>query len=171
MIEGIFYITGAGGEIKSGLGEFLVQLTPNFRGISINADFLSQEFGDQIRQVKSEVLNFSNKGYPVIAVSYGANLLLHALAGEDKLKTHLIMMSPVFGGFSNLGLAIKEGRLVKPSFLSICVGQEDTVCDLSSIKNLAQALNADKLSIFPNERHMISPDIIQNFITKALDLK
>tara|TARA_B110000438_G_scaffold249485_1_gene252781 strand:- start:432 stop:965 length:534 start_codon:yes stop_codon:yes gene_type:complete len=176
MVEGFCYITGHGGEIKTGVGEFLISLTPNLRGVSVNKEFTSQSLFDQVQQVKAEVYDCCDLGYPVLASSYGAELLLRALIKEEKLNTNVIMLSPAIGtlrtswGPTYLGQKIEQGQIVKPSLLSICIGQEDIISHIPSIIELAEKLNADKFDLFPNERHMIKKDIVQQFIINALEM-
>ena len=63
------YITGRGGDGLGGLSAYLATLTPDFKVLAIDPAFLSQDFNEQILQVRSFCT--ANDDY-IIANSYGA---------------------------------------------------------------------------------------------------
>ena len=79
----IRYITGRGGDAKGGLSAHLETLTEDYGALAVNHAFLQQSFLDQVSTVRKFCIT---EHCNIIACSYGAYLLLHALIDQPPLE-------------------------------------------------------------------------------------
>ena len=183
MIAEIFYITGRGGSISEGLGVFLTQRARKVSGISLSKEFLSSDFEDQLASIRIHFERIQRDAIPVIANSYGAYLLLNSLINLPKLHTKVLLLSPVVGTLvSEAGYfkppfakqipnALREGKLIKPDYLAICVGMLDNQCDLAALDEIAEKLSADQYAVIEDQGHMIDNVIVQAMVDEFLVVK
>ena len=160
------YITGRGGDGLGGLSAYLTTLTPNYRVLAIDPAFLSQDFHEQILQVRSFCT--ADDGY-IIANSYGAYLFLHSLIGRAPLQSSALLLSPVLGrvnsekrmlisrppGEKRFKRAVSDGSFGLPAVTRIVTGEEDEICDSQLAAHISSQLNIE-LEVLIGEGHMIS---------------
>ena len=170
------YITGRHGRHQQGLGKYLGDHFQDYRGLSIDSDFLKQSFGEQVASVQS--LLRDTKGSNIIANSYGAYLLMHSLIDQPRFEGKVLLLSPVLGkAISNdsrslsrppratqLILALENGLIPKPCHIEIHTGGLDYSCCPELATLFANRLPADKFKIIPNQGHAITPQIVQRIV-------
>ena len=72
----MFYITGRGGSLHSGLCAYLFDRYGLVGGLNLSSSWLSHPHEEQIAQVTDCLADAEASGEPVIANSYGAYLLM-----------------------------------------------------------------------------------------------
>ena len=143
MTTTVYYLTGMGGRLHTGLGQALASRGLNVMGRELVGEFRSIDFQDQIDTVASDLQqHYWSPNGRVIANSFGAYLFLHAqvLLGEPYIG-QVTLLSPILGEFVNddevrpmnfippqaeklLELA-KSGRFPVPVNCDIHTGAED----------------------------------------------
>ena len=89
----VFYITGRGGSLAVGFSLALKERLIDFTGREINGEFLKLEHLEQVELI-AEDLN-QNLEKAIIANSYGAYLVLSALAQHDISLGDVFLTSPI----------------------------------------------------------------------------
>lgn len=174
----LIYITGRGGNANEGLGAYLKQLDPNRIGLSINNTFLQLPFRDQISVVKQIIDEFDGEQTRVIANSYGAYLLLHSLIDAPTYKMKCLLLSPAIGGVMNssslsyarqpstgrFNEALADGAFVKPSYLSLCIGDRDVGYDSTRFEELHESIGFDQFKVVQGEGHMLNRSVVTEIL-------
>jgi hypothetical protein len=102
VTETIYYLTGRGGQLNTGLGEGLLDRGVSLAGREMSGDFMKLAFQAQLDLISRDLQDsFWHEKAKVIAVSYGAYLLLHVLADLARFPGHILLLSPVLGGFTD----------------------------------------------------------------------
>ena len=174
----IKYITGRGGDARSGLSLHLETLTDDYSVLAVDPVFLRQSFHEQVSAVRDFcTIEQSN----IIANSFGAYLLLQSLIGQPSLTSRVLLLSPVLGrvtsearmlisippGEKALKSAIAEGRIALPRYLEILTGEEDDICDASLARSTAEKLGA-KIQVLEQEGHLITPSKVSAAVNEFL---
>jgi predicted alpha/beta hydrolase family esterase len=183
MPKTVYYLTGMGGRLSTGLGEGLLSRGFDIRGRELFGDFKKLEFQQQIDIVASDLKNhFWHEHSCVIANSFGAYLFLHAQAQIDSYIGKVILLSPIVGEFSNeetltayvppradklLQLA-KSNKLQTPKQCEIHVGELDWQSNPVNVRNLADLLGI-KVHIVPNAGHMLPKEYVGTLLDKWID--
>ena len=180
MIAEIFYVTGRGGSISEGLGVFLKERANTVSGIGLSKEFLSSAFDDQLAAIRSHFERIELEEIPVIANSYGCYLLLNSLINAPKLRTKVLLLSPVVGTLVSkdcyfkpayahrIPNALRNRTLPRPDHLAMCVGRLDNQCDLLALEQIAEQLGADRFAVIDGQAHMIDIQIVQAVIDEFL---
>ena len=177
-MQKIKYITGRGGDARSGLSVYLETLTDDYSVLAADPVFLRQSFHQQVSAVRDFcAIEQSN----IIANSFGAYLFLHSLIDQPPLKSRILLLSPVLGrvtseermlisippGEKTLKSAIAEDRIALPRHLEILTGEEDDICDASLARSTADKLGA-KIQVLEQEGHLITPSKVSDAISEFL---
>lgn len=102
MTPKIFYLPGHGGRITNGLGQALVDRGFAVVGRETVGDFKKLEFDVQVATVAADLqASFWSEDALVIANSYGAYMLLHALCSLSAFPGKILLLSPIVGEFSS----------------------------------------------------------------------
>ena len=140
MTDRIYYLTGRGGQLNKGLGAALLDAGYEVSVREMSGEFAKLPFPNQLDLISQDLQeDFWREGSKVVAVSYGAYLLLHALAELDAYVGSIFLLSPVLGGVTNgstmryfspprsdkLMRLINESVFPVPSSLEIHVGDSD----------------------------------------------
>lgn len=182
MVKTVYYLTGMGGRLNTGLGEGLLSRGFEIRGRELFGDFKKLEFQQQIDIVADDLKShFWHENAYVIANSFGAYLFLHAQAQIESYVGKVILLSPIIGEFSNedtmtayvppradklLQLA-KDNKLPIPKQCEIHVGELDWQSNPVNVSNLSKLLDI-KLHIVPNAGHMLPKDYVGSLLDKWL---
>jgi hypothetical protein len=79
--KNVYYLPGMGGRLDTGLGLALLSRGFNLQGRELTGEFRKLDFGQQVDCVVADLQSIDwEAGGRVIANSFGAYLLLHALA-------------------------------------------------------------------------------------------
>lgn len=103
MTQPVYYLTGMGGTLHTGLGQAILQRGCNVTGRQLSGEFRNMSFSDQIETVCNDLKdNFWNECARVICNSFGAYIFLHAQAqlGEPYVGK-VLLLSPIVGEFAN----------------------------------------------------------------------
>jgi len=175
----IIYISGRDGDANKGLGGYLKQVDPNRIGLSANKTFLKLTFEQQVGVVKGLLDEFDGPNTSVVANSYGAYLVLNALIEASKYQCGVMLLSPAIGGVLKRDAmaysrqpnskvfddALRLGKITKPTYLSIHIGDQDGGYDK---ERFACFLNADLLNIIPNQGHLLERTTVVNILQSFL---
>ena len=179
MTDTIYYLTGRGGQLNKGLGEALLNRGYKLSGREMSGGFDKLAFQNQIDLITQDLQNgFWNKEAKVVAVSYGAYLLLHALADLEPYVGNILLLSPVLGGVTNSGSMryysppradklmrlIEEGVFPKPNKIEIHVGDNDWQSPYQRAVKFAEALSGE-CTVVPNTGHQLG----KVYVTPILD--
>jgi len=158
MTDTIYYLTGRGGQLDKGLGEALLERGYSLSGREMSGGFDKLAFQNQIDLITQDLQDaFWNKEAKVVAVSYGAYLLLHALVDLEPYVGSILLLSPVIGGVADgermhffsppradkLMRLIEDGAFPVPNKIEIHVGDNDWQCPPQRAVQLAETLKGD----------------------------
>lgn len=136
----VYYLTGMGGRLDTGLGQALLSRGFEIAGRELVGEFRKLDFQKQVDLVVSDIQNnFWREDARVIANSFGAYLLLHAQAQMEPYIGKVILLSPIVGEFSNedtrmnfippradkLQQLAEAGSFPIPKHCQVHVGSED----------------------------------------------
>jgi len=104
LVETIYYLPGAGGQLATGLGQALVDKGLNVVGRETRGEFRSRGFEDQLAIIRQDLqLHFWNEKARLICNSYGAYLFLHAQSQMSPFPGRVLILSPIVGEFTSNG--------------------------------------------------------------------
>lgn len=135
----IYYLTGRGGKLTEGLGEALLHRGCDVSGREVSRDLFSLSFQEQVDLISNDIEQFWSTDSKIVAVSYGAYLLLHALMDKDSCPSNILLLSPILGGVNDPGVmkfyrppranklldTVRAGKYPKLKQLQIHVGEHD----------------------------------------------
>ncbi len=136
----VYYLPGAGGEQRTGLGEAILRRGFDVMGRETRGDFQRLEFQEKIDLVAQDLsAPFWRPDALVVCNSFGCYLFFHAQADLDPFRGRLLLLSPIFGHFINEALhrgyvpprstrlkePVEAGRFPAPINAEIHVGSED----------------------------------------------
>ena len=183
MPKTVYYLTGMNGRLRTGLGEALLSRGVDVTGRELVDDFRRSDFQDQIDTVANDLeTHFWSEDSHVIANSFGAYLLLHALAKLKKVYVgNALLLSPIVGEFSNeetlmnfipprptflQELALNK-RFPTPLNCEIHVGSEDWQSNPKNVKTFADLVGI-KVHVVQDGGHMLPKDYVGNLLDKWL---
>lgn len=182
MNQQIYYLPGQGGSLHKGLGEVLIQRGYDPIGRELQGAFRNLEFGEKVATISKDLLSLQpNNGLRVIANSFGAYLLLHALADMPPFSGRLLLLSPIVGAFTNEGVGIgfvpprakrlleiaQTGGYPTPTNCEIHVGSEDWQCNPENVSAFGAATGIP-VQIVPNNGHMLDREYVSKILDKFL---
>ena len=175
------YITGRNGSIKKGLGKYLRenQLIDSY--IEINQAFQELSFKEQISIIQEKLNSNTESNVKVIAVSYGAYLLINALIKQSFKIDSILMISPVLGqvslkaggiiptNLSHFKRALQNNQIKLPTNTKIIYGTDDLICTPEIVSFFNSSY--DHLTIEPvlNEGHNLPHELVQKEVTNFLN--
>ena len=178
----IYYLTGMGGRLDSGLGQALLDKGLDVTGRELTGEFRQLGFQEQVDAVASDLQSsFWNTEAMVIANSFGAYLFLHAQAQLPAYPGRVILLSPIVGEFANqetemnfipprsdrlLELA-KTGSYPAPLHCEIHVGSLDWQSNPTNVE-LFGALTGLKVTVVPEAGHMLPKEYVNNLLDRWL---
>ncbi len=176
----IFYITGAGGDHRNGLGAHLASLNFAYGGLSLSAGFVRHSFDQKLAIIRSAIEQIDRPEAAIIANSMGAYYLLHSFIDRQPFSGRVLLLSPVLGaashGFNysrppmaaNFANALQKRRLPKPARLEIATGMADTSCDYCQAEQVAAALAADQLTLVEGQGHTLDHTTVRQLVERFL---
>jgi hypothetical protein len=178
--KSVYYITGMGGYLTTGLGQGLLDQGFQVEGRELVGDFKKLRFQQQLDLIVDDLTNyFWHKDSCVIANSFGAYLFLNAQAQIQPYVGKVILLSPILGDFSNdetlttfvppfagriLDLA-KENKFPVPLNCEIHVGELDWQSNPNNVIRFANMLGV-KAFIVPKAGHMLPRDYVKKLLDK-----
>lgn len=174
----VYYLTGMGGRLDTGLGQGLLSRGVGIAGRELVGEFRRLDFQQQIDLVAEDLQTHHwNEDSHVIANSFGAYLFLHAQAQLPPYIGKVILLSPIVGEFANeetqmnfippraeklLSLA-KDGLFPVPKQCQIHVGSEDWQSNPANVTAFGQLLRLD-VTVVPNGGHMLPKEYVGNLL-------
>ncbi len=182
MTDSVYYLTGMGGRLDTGLGQALIAQGFDVTGRELVGEFRQLSFNEQVDAVANDLQkNFWDKDARVIANSFGAYLFLHAQAKLPPYPGKVILLSPIVGEFANqeaemnfipprsdrlLELA-KTGSYPAPLHCEIHVGAKDWQSNPANVE-LFGSLTGLKVTVVAEAGHMLPKDYVSMLLDKWL---
>jgi hypothetical protein len=167
-----YLIPGRGERMCGALGSVLQQEGREVRGRALRGDFLRLRFPDQLAAIGADLEEaFWHPDGLLVGRSYGAYLLLHALAERPPFPGRALLFSPVLGvgvrpdgrfgsrppRATRLRQMAREGTLPLPRCLEVHAGAEDEGCDPALAEEIFSDAPGVTLAIVPQMGHELDP--------------
>lgn len=180
MTRDIYYLTGMGGRLDAGLGLALRHLGFAVQGRELVGEFRKFDFQQKIDVVVADLQ--THHWHPealVLANSFGAYVLLHALATLPPFVGKVMLLSPIVGEFGDGVRSInfippRDGKLQAwaqsgsypvPRHMEIHVGSEDWQSNPDNVTALGQMLGVP-VTVVANAGHMLPNDHVADALTR-----
>jgi len=184
MTDRIYYLTGRGGQLNEGLGEALLAKGYKLSGREMTGTFAQLPFQNQLDLITKDLQDsFWHKDAKVVAVSYGAYLLLHALAELAPYVGSILLLSPVLGGVTNgstmryfspprsnkLMTLIEENAFPIPHKIEIHVGDNDWQSPHERCTQFSKAVGGE-CHVVSGAGHQLSKDYVSSVLDEWLSI-
>jgi alpha-beta hydrolase superfamily lysophospholipase len=182
MSNPVYYLTGMGGRLDSGLGQGLLSRGCEISGRELVSEFRKLDFQTQIDHIAEDLSDvYWHEDARVIANSFGAYLFLHAQTQLPAYVGQVILLSPNVGEFGNketqmnfippraeklLELA-KAESFPTPKHCQIHVGSEDWQSNPANVKAFGDLLGID-VTVVPNAGHMLPKEYVGKLLDRWL---
>ena len=169
-----------GGRLNTGLGFALLSRGLILQGRELNGEFRKLDFGQQVDCVVADLNSIKlEESVGVIAHSFGAYLLLHALAQMPPFTAKVLLLSPIVGQFSNaatqmgfvppradrLGEIARAGSFPVPKQCEIHVGADDWQSNPANVTEFGSLVDI-VVNVVPNAGHSLPTE----YVSGVLDL-
>jgi len=180
MEKTVYYLTGMGGRLETGLGKGLLDKGFKVEGRELFGNFKKLRFQQQVDSIASDLSNqYWSEESCVIANSFGAYLFLNAQAQIEPYIGKVILLSPIVGDFSNEETLMTyvppyAGRLLElakakkfpvPKNCEIHVGELDWQSNPKTVTTLGELLGI-KVLVVPNAGHMLPVAYVEKLLDK-----
>ncbi len=178
----VYYLPGAGGELRTGLGQGILSRGFEVMGRETRGDFQRLEFQEKIDLVAQDLLQyFWRPDAHVICNSYGAYLFFHAQAGLAPFPGRLLLLSPIVGHFikedihrgyvpprsTRLKELVEAGRFPAPLNAEIHVGSEDWQSHPAAVSEFGRATGIP-VNVIPGRGHELGRDVVGPLLDRFL---
>lgn len=182
MKNTLYYLTGMGGRLVTGLGQGLLDRGLTLQGRELFGDFKQLRFQQQIDLVAQDLSeHFWHPDARVIANSFGAYLFLHAQAQLPPYVGQVVLLSPIVGEFGNeesrlnfippraerLFELAQAGRYPAPQNCQIHVGAQDWQSQPRQVLALGALLKI-AVTVVPHAGHMLPKDYVGDLLDQWL---
>ena len=182
MTTTVYYLTGMGGRLHTGLGQALASRGLEVIGRELVGEFRSLDFQDQIDAVASDLQQHCwSANARVIANSFGAYLFLHAQLQLPPYVGRVVLLSPIVGAFSSdatrtnfipprsrkLAECAERAAIPKPLHCEIHVGEHDWQSNPASVCELGGNLGIP-VAVVPDAGHMLPKTYVAAVIDRWL---
>jgi hypothetical protein len=180
----IYLMPGRGDKLNDFLGTSIAKMGFEVYGREILSNFAHLHFPQQLQIIKNDIRTlFWREESNLIGNSYGAYLLLHALAEiAAAFPGRILLLSPVLGQAidkQNLFLSrpprakkllqlAKTQKFPLPRYLEIHTGAEDNGCDPILAQKISALLTNSKIFIIKGEGHKLNKTYINSVIRKFI---
>jgi alpha-beta hydrolase superfamily lysophospholipase len=183
MKDVVYYLTGMGGHLDTGLGQGLLSRGFSVAGRELVGEFRRLDFQQQVDLVVRDLKgDYWQEDAHVIANSFGAYLFLHAQAQMEPYIGKVILLSPIVGEFSNeetrmnfippraekLRQLAEAGCFSIPKHCEIHVGSEDWQSNPVNVTTFGALLGID-VTVVPNAGHMLPKEYVGDLLDKWLN--
>ena len=105
MTKPIYYLPGANGQLRSGLGQALMERGFEPQGRATIGEFKRLSFDEQVSMVAEDLQQplWFTAAARIITNSYGSYLFLHAQLRMPAHPANILMLSPIMGGIRERG--------------------------------------------------------------------
>jgi len=182
MKKSVYYLTGMGGRLDTGLGQALLSRGFEVAGRELYGEFRKLDFQHQVDLVAEDLQShFWQEEVRVIANSFGAYLFLHAQVQMKPYIGRVILLSPIVGEFSNedtrmnfvppradkLQQLAEVGSFPIPIHCEVHVGSEDWQSNPVNVTAFGSMLGID-VTVVPNAGHMLPKEYVGNLLDRWL---
>ena len=182
-MRNVYYLTGMGGRLDSGLGQALLSRGLDISGRELVGEFRKLDFPQQVDLVADDLqANFWQEDARVIANSFGAYLFLHAQAQMKPYIGRVILLSPIVGEFANeetgmnfippradkLQRLAGAGSYPVPRHCEVHVGSEDWQSNPTNVLAFGSMLGID-VTVVPNAGHMLPKEYVGGLLDRWLN--
>jgi hypothetical protein len=182
MTQTIYLLPGHGGRIGNGLGQALAARGFDVVGRETVGAFKKFDFDVQVATIAADLqASFWRNDAMVIANSYGAYLLLHALSSLDVFPGKLLLLSPIVGEFSSetirmgfippyanrLHTLASQGKYPIPHHCEIHVGGEDWQSIPEHVTAFASLVNA-QANVLEGAGHSLPKEYVAAILDRWL---
>lgn len=179
----IYYVPGRYDIFTNKIGQIIINLGFSVQGREVRGDFERISFSEQIALIRADLQpTFWHPKSILIGHSFGAYLLLHALAEMESFAGRVLLFSPVLGaGISKDGhfgsIPPRSKRLLKlaesgefpvPRYLEIHTGAEDNGCDPSLAERFAFLVENTKLFVVRGAGHQLGEEYLRDALERLL---
>jgi hypothetical protein len=182
MKKSVYYLTGMGGRLDTGLGQALLSRGFEIAGRELNGEFRKLDFQQQVDLVAGDLqTHFWHDDARVIANSFGAYLFLHAQVQMKPYIGRVILLSPIVGEFSNedtrmnfvppradkLQQLADAGNFPIPIHCEVHVGSEDWQSNPINVSTFGSMLGID-VTVVPDAGHTLPKEYVGNLLDRWL---
>ena len=183
ITKDVYYLPGMGGRLDAGLGLALLSRGLYVQGRELAGEFRKLDFSQQVDCVVNDLQSEAwGDCARVIANSFGAYLILHALAQMPSFKGNVLLLSPIVGHFSNeatqmgfvppraerLGEMARAGTFPLPRQCQIHVGADDWQSDPASVKAFGTLVGIT-VTVVPNAGHSLPQAYVGGLLDRWLN--
>jgi len=178
----IYFVSGRGGDLSRGLGAEIQTYAYQFFGRSVSGDFEKLDHAEQVQTIREDLGSMPDDQPKIlVAHSYGAYLLLHALIRNRQPIDTLLLISPVTGaaigngrffrppGTKALSQAFADRSISLPKQGALVTGELDWQSPADRGKDVALQLGI-KFTAVPNAGHRLPAEIIKAYLDEFLAL-
>jgi hypothetical protein len=182
-MERIYYLPGRDTSITDDIGQVIEKIGFSVIGRDLQPDFINYRIAQQVEIIKQDISEYiSESGSHLIARSYGAYLLLQALAEMNPFQGRILLLNPVLGP-SNIEIGriffrppranklinlARERRFPEPEYLEIHIGSNDLQCHPSLAVEFSNLVANTKLKLVERAGHNFEHNYIENVLKKFL---
>jgi hypothetical protein len=178
--QSIYYLTGMGGQLATGLGEELTRRGLDVSGRELSGEFRQLGFQERIDIVAGDLQTHHwRERSRVVANSFGAYIFLHAQAQMTPYVGKVLLLSPIVGEFGNeqitkgfipprsarLHQLARSGQYPKPTRCEIHVGSDDWQSNPSAVLELGDLLGL-KVTVAQGAGH----NLPKAYVREVLDV-
>lgn len=183
MRRTIYYLTGMGGRLATGLGQALLSRGYEVTGRELVGDFRNLGFQDQVDTIVDDLqTHFWHEDAQVIANSFGAYLFLHAQAQMKPYIGRALLLSPIVGEFANndtqmnfippraerLFELASSGKFPVPFHCEMHVGSDDWQSNPKNVTALATLLNINA-KVVHDAGHNLPKGYVSNLLDRLIE--
>ena len=177
---GVYFVSGRGGQLNEGLGAAIQSYPHHFLGRAVSGDFEKLTHTTQVQTIQDDLATMpTGESTLLVAHSYGAYLLLHALIKYPQPIDRLVLISPVTGsamgngrffrppGTKALSQALTEQAIPLPNSGVLVTGEHDWQSPAERGRDIASQLGM-KFSLVPNAGHRLPVEFVKKILNECL---
>lgn len=180
----VYYLPGRTEMPATGSAGLIAGLGWEIVGRNFRTDLRPMGFAEQLETIQTDLQTQCRlDARPLIGQSYGAYLLLHALAGLEPYPGRVLLLSPVLGAALDRRSMIlsrppraekllrwaETGTFPRLGYAELHTGAEDVGCDPRLAKIFAAALGLH-LMIVPGAGHELPEAYLKSVLNRFLNL-
>lgn len=178
----VYYLPGAGGELRTGLGQGIVSRGFEVAGRETRGEFQRLSFQEKIELVAQDLkTHFWRPDGLVICNSYGGYLFLHAQSALDPYPGKVLLLSPIVGHFINEALhrgyvpprskrlkeIVSAGQFPTPMNVEIYVGSEDWQSHPHAVSAFGRCTGIP-VHVIEGRGHELGADLVGSLLDRFL---
>ncbi len=178
----VYLLPGRGNRLRD-LGDPITRLGFDVYGRELAPPFAKLGFAEQVSLIQRDLAAaFWHPGARLIGHSYGAYLLLHALADREPFPGRILLFAPVLGAALDsqhlyrsrppradqlLQLAANHA-FPMPHSLELHTGARDPGCDPALATQWSSLIPGTRLVLVPDQGHQLAADYVQRVLAQFL---